>query len=77
MAEMGFGLNRDDIIRMGFLIAEKVGYKHPFKEGSAGQAWFDSFMSCHHQLTLRSPQPLSHTRARSASDDVVMGFFCF
>ena len=36
MAEMGFGLSRDDVMRMGFLIAEKVGHKHLFKDGSAG-----------------------------------------
>ena len=36
MAEMGFG-SRDDVMRMGFLIAEKVGHKHPFKEDQQGE----------------------------------------
>ena len=62
MAELGFGLTRDDVIRLAFSIVEKSGRQHPFKDGKAGQEWFDAFRARHPHLTLRTPQPLSYCR---------------
>ena len=56
MADMGFGLSRDDVMHTAFKIAEASGRKHPFSAGSAGRAWFDGFRG-------RSAQSLSHSRA--------------
>ena len=39
MADMGFGLSREDIMRMEFVIAERMGKSHPFKDESAGRGW--------------------------------------
>ena len=36
MADMGFGLGREDAIRTAYLIAEKSGRKHPIKSEIAG-----------------------------------------
>ena len=62
MAEMGFGLGRDDVLRVGFRVAEKSGRPHPWDpdSGVAGRAWFEGFMSRHPTLKLKAPQPLSH-----------------
>ena len=70
MAEMGFGLTREDLLRVGYLVAEKCGRKHPWSadDGVAGRAWLEGFMSRHPTLKLKAPQPLSHARARNASD---------
>ena len=34
MADMGFGLSREDVMQMAFTIAERTGKKHPFKKMS-------------------------------------------
>lgn len=60
---------------VAFKIVEASGRKHPFKDGSAGRAWFDGFRSRHPKLTLRSPQSLSHARASCASHEIVSDFF--
>ena len=59
MAEMGFGLTREDVTRIAYSIAERSHQPHPFKEGRAGHGWFEGFMSRHPKLTIRTPQPLS------------------
>lgn len=73
MAAMGFGLTRDDLLRVGF----KFGRQHPWdiKAGVAGRAWYEGFMGRHPMLKLKAPQPLSHARARNASDEQIKDFF--
>lgn len=48
--------------------------RHPFRNGAAGKCWLQGFL-LRHKLTLHSPQPLSHARARCSSDEVVRDFF--
>ena len=33
MADMGFGLTREDVMRTAFLIVDKSGREHPFSNG--------------------------------------------
>ena len=49
MADMGFGLGREDVMRIVYLhvITEKSGQKHQFTNGMAGSNWFDGFKSRH------------------------------
>ena len=75
MADMGFGLGREDVMRVAYLIAEKSGRRHPFTNGMAGRNWFDGFRSRHPSLTLRSTQPLSYCRAVSANKETIRDFF--
>ena len=75
MADMGFGLGREDVMCTAYLIAEKSGRKHPFKSEIAGQAWMDGFMRRFPRLTLRLPQPLSFARAKAGTDEAVNFFF--
>ena len=37
IANMGFGMTKDDVQRLAFSIAEKIGCKHPFSDGKAGR----------------------------------------
>ena len=71
MADMGFGLSRDDIRFTAYKIAEKCGRSHPFQNEIAGRAWLDGFMKRHPNLTLRSTQPLSYNRAVRANIDTI------
>ena len=75
MADMGFGLTREDIMHLAFNIVEKCGRQHPFHDGMAGRGWFDGFRARHPRLTLRIPQPLSFCRAFCANEDVIKDFF--
>ena len=43
MADMGFGLSRQEVMLLAFQLAEKSGIKHPFKNGTAGRKWFEAF----------------------------------
>ena len=56
-------------------MVEKIHCKHPFKDGKAGRGWFDGFKSHHPQLSFRSPQSLSYSRAVSANEYVIADFF--
>ena len=76
MAEMGFGLTKEDILRLAFRIVDKTGRQHPFKDGLAGRAWFEGFKSRHTNLTIRTPQPLSYNRAICANTETISDFFC-
>ena len=75
MADMGFGLSRDDVMHTAYKIAESSGRKHPFSDGAAGRTWLDGFRARHPNLTLRSAQSLSHSRAACANEDIIVYFF--
>ena len=75
MAEMGFGLTRDDIMCLAFSIIEKSGRRNPFQNGKAGRGWFDAFCTRHPRLVLRSPQALSYCRAISTNQFIIDDFF--
>ncbi len=75
MAEMGFGLTREDISRVAYSIAERSRRQHPFKDGKAGRGWFEGFMGRHPKLTIRTPQPLSYCRALCSNKDTIEDFF--
>ena len=75
MADMGYGLTREDVQRLAFSIAEKSHHKHPFRDGKAGRGWFDGFKARHPQLSFRTPQALSYSRAVSANETVIADFF--
>jgi len=75
MSEMGYGINREGVMGMAYTIVEKSKRSHPFREGSAGRAWFEGFMRRHPKLTVRSPQPLSYCRALCSNKDTITDFF--
>ena len=60
MCDMGFGLSREDVMQTAYAIVDKSGRKHPFRNNIAGRSWFDGFRSRHPNLSLHTPQPLSH-----------------
>ena len=73
MADRGFGLTREDVMRLAFQIAERTRPNdHSFKDGLAGHGWYEGFRSRHLNLTVRTPQPLSYCSANPA---VLADFF--
>ena len=75
MADMGFGLTLQEVMCLAFQVAEKSVIKHPFKNGTAGRKWFDSFQSRHPNLTLCTPEPLSYAQAKAVNPKTVEDFF--
>ena len=75
IADMGYGLTREDVQRLACKIAEKTGRKHPFKDGKVGHGWFDDFKARHPKLSFRTPQSLLFARAVSANEYLVSDFF--
>ena len=67
MADMGFGLTREDLQITAFCLADLSGRRHPFSNGMAGRAWLDGFLARHPTLSLCTAQPLSYSRAVSAT----------
>ena len=75
MCDMGFGLTRQDVMRVAYSIVEKSGREHPFSNGMAGRAWFDGFRSRNHNLTMRISQPLSYSWATASNKEIIDDFF--
>lgn len=46
MADMGYGLTRDAVMHMVYVIVEKLQRSHSFTNEKAGRWWFQGFKSC-------------------------------
>ena len=75
MADISFGLSKEDIMRSAFLLAEKSSLKHPFKNGKTGRVWFEGFLSRNPQFSIRQAQSLPVARATSANKETITDFF--
>ena len=75
MAEMGFGITKEDVLCLAFKIADNSGRQHPFVDGLAGRAWFEGFRSRHSNLTIRTPQSLSYNLVTCANEETNEDFF--
>ena len=75
MADVGFGLNREDLRMAAFHIVDKSGRPHPFHNGKASLAWLHGFFARHPKLELRTAQLLSYSRAVSASRETIQDYF--
>ena len=75
MADIGYGLTGEMVMRLAYILAERLHKKHNFKGEKAGRWWFDGFRSRHPKLTICSPQPLSYCRALCSNSDIPSTFF--
>ena len=75
MADMGFGLTREDLQITAFRLVDLSGRCHPFSNGMAGRAWLDGFLARHPTLSLRTTQPLSYSIAVSATRETIDDYF--
>ena len=66
-----FGLTTHDLRKLAFQLAQKNGYKHPFKEGIAAKG----FLKRHKDLSLRKPEPTSGARTMGFNNPAVNTFF--
>ena len=75
MADMGYGLTKEAVMHMVYIIVKKCKRPHPFKNEKAGQWWFQGFKSQHPNLTVQMPQSLAYCRALSANKENISDFF--
>ena len=72
-----FGLTTVDVRKIAYQLAEKLHINHRFNTTSkmAGLDWFRGFLSRHPELSIRSPQGTSLTRAVGFNRPKVNQFF--
>jgi len=75
MADRGFWLQSEDLMRTAYTIMEQSGHPNPFHNGTAGKGWLKTFMKRHPELSICTPQALSYSRAAIASKLAVDDFF--
>lgn len=77
MEQRFFGLSQKDVRRLAFQLALKNGIKTPFskEKESAGRKWLKNFLRRNPQLSIRTPQGLSLSRAKSFTPEAVARFF--
>ena len=63
-------------MRKAFLVAERNGIPHPFKNGHAGYEWMRGFLKRHHEaLSVRTAQPTCLARIFGFKKSTVDHFF--
>lgn len=77
-AEIYYGFPPKEVRKLACQLAQKYGIKRPKQwdeNGLAGEDWFTAFMKRHPQLSIRTAQPTSLSRATSFNATNVKLFF--
>ena len=53
MADRGFGLASEDLMRTAFTIVERSGRAHPFHNSMVGRGWLEAFRRHYPEISLR------------------------
>ena len=61
MADMGYGLTREMVMRIAYVLAEKLQNKHSFKGEMAGRYWFEGFRKRHACIGLDNKSNFPYT----------------
>ncbi|XP_031358597.1 tigger transposable element-derived protein 6-like, partial [Photinus pyralis] len=77
MQATGFPMGRDDVRKLAFNFAEKLGLKHKFnrEKGMAGYPWLARFLRDHPELSIRAAEGVSSARARGMNQEEVSKYF--
>lgn len=75
-AEFGFGLQKKEFMEIVIAYVEKTGLEDKFKDGKPGDEWYQNFMKrWKHEISLRTPELLTLTRALACNKTVVDAWF--
>jgi hypothetical protein len=58
---------REEFKKFAHDFAQKNAFPHPFQSDATGYEWLVGFIKRHSDITLRSPEPTSVSRARRFS----------
>jgi len=72
-----FGLTVADVIRLAYQLAVRNGIKNQFFKRSekAGRKWLKNSLHRHPEMSVRTPEGLSLSRARGFTPESVAQFF--
>jgi len=72
-----FWLDMADIMCLAYQLAVRNGIKNHFckRNGKAGRKWLKNFSHHHPQISVRTPEGLSLSRARGFIPESVAAFF--
>jgi hypothetical protein len=72
-----FCLTMADVMRLAYQLAVRNGVKNQFckKNGRAGMKWLKNFLLSHLQISVRTPEVFSLSRARGFTPESVAQFF--
>ena len=74
-AAMGFGLSRRQLLAKTGKMVKSLKLKTPFKNGIPGKEWFQGLKGRHPGITMKRPQKLSVTRAKSMNKQITDEYF--
>jgi len=71
-----FGLTKADVMRLAYQLAVRNGIKNQFcnRNEKAGRKWLKNFLRRHPQISVRTPEGLSLSRARGFTSESVAQF---
>ena len=75
VADKGFGLPKQLVMRKAADFCRAAKIDHPFKEGPAGESWYRGFMDRHPELSHRTPSKVCTNRGKAMRRDVVASYF--
>jgi len=72
-----FGLTMADNMRLAYQLAVRNGIKNQFckRTEKAGRKWLKNFLHRHPQISVRTPEGLSLSRARGFTPESIAQFF--
>jgi len=72
-----FGLTMADVMRLTYQLAVRNGIKNQFckRNEKAGRKWLKNFLRRHPEISVRTPEGLSLSRARGFTPESVARFF--
>jgi hypothetical protein len=72
-----FGLTITDIMHLAYQLAVRNGIKNQFckRNELAGRKWLKNFLHHHPEISVRTPEGLSLSRARGFTAESVLSFF--
>jgi len=72
-----FGLTMADVMHLAYQLAVRNEIKNQFckRNEKAGRKWLKNFLRRHPQISVRTPEDLSLSRARGFTPDTVAHFF--
>ena len=74
MEKKFFGLAMADVMRLTYQLAVRNDFFYKRNE-KAGRKWLKNFLCHHPQISVRTPEGLSLSRARSFTPESVAKFF--
>ena len=74
MADIGFGLTRENIMEIVYKIVEEDHHKHFFHDDMAGRGWFEGFRASHPNFTIWTPQLPLYCHALYSSKSITDNF---